>query len=137
MNFKARQRMVQRAERTLETSGLETVAHWDGLKRTWREGWTPFRIIAAGLATGFLVGRSEPLAAITGTRWVQIAGVTSEWFAIVRTNLMAGLEETADGDGNPDATDTRADAAGDPPAATEPPPHAPVPAEAATELSER
>lgn len=130
MSFKAQQRMVQRAERRLETSSLETVAHWDGLKQTWRDGWTPFRIVSAGLAAGFLVGRSAPLSAITGTRWVQIAGTMSEWFAIVRTNLVAGLDEALD-------DDVEAAEAAATQAAAEPPPRAPAPAEAATELSER
>lgn len=131
MSFKAQQRLVQRAERRLETCSLQTVSHWNGLKQTWRSGWTPFRIIAAGLTTGFLIGRSEPLSAITGARWVQIAGTMSEWFAIISTNLVAGLDQAVDDD--EDAAGTAAET----PAAAEPPPRAPAPAEAATELSER
>ena len=131
MSFKAQQRLVQRAERRLETCSVQTVSHWNGLKQTWRSGWTPFRIIAAGLTTGFLIGRSEPLSAITGGRWIQIAGTMSEWFAIISTNLAAGLDEAVDDD--TDAPDPAAEA----PAAAEPPLRAPAPAEAATELSER
>ena len=135
MSIKAQQRMVQRAERRLEACSLQTATHWDGLKQTWRDGWTPFRIISAGLAAGFLVGRSSPLSAITGTHWVQIAGTMSEWFAIVRANLVAGLDET--GDEDTQAAEAAASSTTPPQASTEPPPRAPTPAEAATELSER
>ena len=31
------------------------------VKTTWRESWTPGRIVIAGLASGFLVGRAQPL----------------------------------------------------------------------------
>jgi len=36
-------------------------ANWHQLVATWRAAWTPGRIVIAGLASGFLVGRAEPL----------------------------------------------------------------------------
>ena len=38
-----------------------TSAQWQQVKSTWRESWTPGRIVIAGLASGFLVGRAQPL----------------------------------------------------------------------------
>ena len=31
------------------------------MKIVWKEGWTPARIVIAGLASGFLIGRAKPL----------------------------------------------------------------------------
>ena len=61
MSFNALITKVTQAEQALESRERLTVARWDQLKRTWRESWTPGRIVIAGLASGFLVGRARPL----------------------------------------------------------------------------
>lgn len=61
MSFDALIQKVQQAEVALENSERLASAHWKELKIAWKEGWTPGRIVIAGLASGFLVGRAKPL----------------------------------------------------------------------------
>lgn len=61
MSFDALIQKVKQAEIALETSERRTAARWKELKLVWKEGWTPARIVIAGLASGFLVGRAKPL----------------------------------------------------------------------------
>ena len=61
MSFNALITKVTQAEQALESRERLTVARWDQLKRTWRESWTPGRIVVAGLASGFIVGRASPM----------------------------------------------------------------------------
>ena len=149
MNFEALRRRVERAERLVEGRSEATRCQWQILKDAWRQGWTPLRIIVAGGVTGFLVGRSEPLRALTGARWLQMVGSVSSMIASLQAAAAAtGAEEAAqsaeeaqvqaqtDGDGNSDdyveepLIDESFDQ--DPVTATQP-----RPAEAATEVSER
>lgn len=136
MKFAALQRRVQRSERLLEGRQQQALRHWGELKRAWREGWTPWRIVSAGLVAGFLTGRAEPLAALNGPRVLRMVGAVA--------NLFAGAQAAIGGFA--DAAGTDADAAGDAlpeePLVdedfdAETPAVAPSPAEAATELSER
>jgi hypothetical protein len=84
-------------ERLVEGRGLQTRDHWAGLKRNWREGWTPARIIAAGLVSGFISGRAEPLRALSGPRLLQMIGAVSGLFASVQASFAAEqAEEAAD-----------------------------------------
>jgi len=80
MRFKDLVQRVEDNERLLELQRSHAGASWRGLRSSWREGWTPTRILLAGLLSGFLVGRARPVRRIAGlpsTRWVQIA--TSLW----------------------------------------------------------
>ena len=106
------------------------VASYRHLRNSWREGWTPLRIVAAGLVSGFLVGRAEPLAAVGGARWLQMVGAVSSLFASAQATFAA--EQAGD------AVDTAEEIATDQAEEAEHPQHAtaPRPAEAATELSE-
>jgi hypothetical protein len=61
MSFDALIQKVKQAEVALEASERRTAAHWKELGILWKEGWTPGRIVIAGLASGFLVGRAKPL----------------------------------------------------------------------------
>lgn len=61
MSFDALIQKVKQAEIALETSERRTASRWKELKITWKEGWTPARIVLAGLTSGFLVGRVKPL----------------------------------------------------------------------------
>src|SRR3546814_1997938 len=60
---------------------LQTGVRADALKSTWRESWTPARIIIAGLAAGFLAGRADPARVLkqpgSGGRWIQLVGALS------------------------------------------------------------
>ena len=61
MSFDALIAKVEQAEQALEASERVASTQWQQVKTTWRESWTPGRIVIAGLASGFLVGRAKPL----------------------------------------------------------------------------
>jgi hypothetical protein len=123
------------------------------LKRNWREGWTPARIIAAGLVSGFVSGRAEPLRALSGPRLLQMVGAVSGLFASVQASFAAEQAEEAADTAEDVATDRAVEEAVVAPAeqrfeyvrpgarTSATPDEAfrtePRPAEAATEISER
>lgn len=135
MNFKALQRRVQRRERMVEGRAQLLGERWNALKSGWREGWTPWRIVSAGLVAGFLTGHAEPLRALTGPRLMQMIGAVSSLFASVQAAAAgeAAEEATERVAGAPLPEEPLVDEAFD----AEAPVVAPRPAEAATELSER
>ena len=153
MNYKQLQRRVDVAERRVESRGQQTAEHWASLKRNWREGWTPARIIAAGLVSGFVSGRAEPLRALSGPRLLQMIGAVSGLFASVQASFAAErAEEAADPAGDAATDQASAETVASPPeqqseyvrstARTSATPDEvfqtePRPAEAATEVSER
>ncbi|HVK52597.1 MAG TPA: protein sip-5 [Pseudoxanthomonas sp.] len=108
MNFERALRRVEKAEQLVEGRALQTQTHWSEFKSTWREAWTPGRIIVAGLVTGFLSGRAEPMRAMTGAKWLQMVGSLSSLFASVTAATAAGEASTA-----ADEASTAADEAGD------------------------
>ena len=55
---------VHQCEDVVEAREREVVADVRQLKASWLAAWTPWRIVAAGLATGFVVGRAEPMRAL-------------------------------------------------------------------------
>ena len=61
MGFDALITKVQQAEAALESRERQTGEQWRQCKLAWRRAWTPGRIVVAGLAAGFLVGRTRPL----------------------------------------------------------------------------
>ena len=157
MRFELLRQRVQRAERRVEGSIERAAAERSLLSQAWRKAWSPGRIVVAGLVSGFLVGRSEPLTRVGGARWLQLIGTVSSMLASLRAAAAseeanesadtAAREASAAADAASDApAPPPHDAAYDPGAATRRPPardaaeatvHAPAPAEAATELSER
>ncbi len=127
-------RKVQQAEDVLEARERRVAASYRHLTRTWREGWTPLRIVVAGLVSGFLVGRAEPLGSVGGARWLQMISAVSGLFASAQASVAAQQAENA-----ADEAGQVAEAAGtDPPVLEEATRviHQPRPAEAASELSE-
>ena len=55
------------------------------------------RIITVGLVSGFLVGRAEPLRALTGARMLQMVSALSGLFASAQATFAAEqAEEAAD-----------------------------------------
>lgn len=95
MNYKQLQRRVDIAERRVESRGERTREQWAALKLDWREGWTPARIIAAGLVSGFISGRAEPLRALSGPRLLQMIGAVSGLFASVQATVAAETAQEA------------------------------------------
>ena len=153
MNYEQLKRRVERAERLVEGRSLQTREHWTSLKRSWREGWTPARIVAAGLVSGFVSGRAEPLRALTGARLLQMVTAVSGLFASAQAAFAADqAEQAADSAGEAATAQTAETAVAEEPSPApykyEPPSARtgkaeavystqPRPAEASTELSER
>lgn len=73
---------VQQAEDALEEKERGVAANLRQLTHTWREAWTPARIVIAGLVAGFAVGRAEPLRAIGKSgNLMQLVSMVSSLFA--------------------------------------------------------
>lgn len=80
MRFEDLIQRVHEREHALELQRSHTRTRWQGLRTSWREGWTPTRIVLGGLLSGFLMGRAQPARRMVGlpaSRWVQIG--TSLW----------------------------------------------------------
>jgi hypothetical protein len=60
MSFESLITKVRQAESALEAKERQAAADFRQLKSSWRDAWTPGRIVIAGLVTGFLVGKLEP-----------------------------------------------------------------------------
>ncbi|KRA50774.1 hypothetical protein [Pseudoxanthomonas sp. Root630] len=139
MRFEKLLQHVQRAEQRVELRATHTQTQWTTLKQAWREGWTPGRILIAGVVSGFLVGRAEPLRTLTGARWMQMFSAVSSLLATAQAAAAAEqAEQAAD-----TAQDVQDQAEAEEPLVDEAFEDddivvtAPRPAEAATELSER
>lgn len=102
MSFKDLQAEVTRSERLLEARGEQLRTHAATFAASWRAGWTPARIVVAGLAAGFVFGRANPL------QWARQGG---DWMALLQraAPLLAMLQTAARQAG--DAAETAADKA--------------------------
>ena len=80
MNFKDNINRVRRAELAVEANEGVARDHWQRLRLAWRDAWTPGRIVIAGLASGFLVGRIDPKA--TGAGMVNLVSALASLFAV-------------------------------------------------------
>ena len=89
MSLKAQQARVQQAEQALQARVAETSSQARQLAACWHANLSPGRVIVAGLALGFVVGRARPL------QWAGSAGVlsmlrsVSQLFADVQVQLDA------------------------------------------------
>lgn len=161
MRFERLRDEVVMAERRVETRMLRAQTNWRVLKTVWRESWTPARILAVGLAGGFLFGRARPLkkmGTVSPTRWIQLATSLSGLIATFRAKQAAESAEVAAADAGQAAAEAEetVEAVATGSADVELTPDTPVrtvsdarrrpeapwtgeprPAEAATELSER
>lgn len=155
MKFEALRHRVKRAEQVVSIRVDQTQCSWFTLSQAWREGWTPLRIISVGLAGGFLAGKLEPGSTrFHGARWLQMIGSVSNLlasaqaaFASMQANEAAETaEQAADKvdeavDPTPPAAPARAAPAAAPRARVTATQEAaqpqPLPAEAATDVSER
>ena len=81
MGFDALITKVKQAEAALESREPHTVDQWQRLKDTWRDAWTPGRIVIAGAVAGFLVGRARPLRMADGGNVLQMVGALAGLFA--------------------------------------------------------
>lgn len=95
MRFEQLQQHVERAEKRVELRSAQTSLYWSILKQSWKDGWTPGRIIIAGVVSGFLTGRAEPLRAMTGARWMQMFTAVSSFVATAQAAAAAEQAEQA------------------------------------------
>lgn len=148
MNFSQLRRRVERAEQLVEGRQAETLTNWQSLRGAWRLGWTPPRIVIAGLVSGFIAGKLRPdqgrAVANQATRWVQMFSTVSGLFSAMQAQFASEQAERAGEHAEAAADSAQATAAEAPaPAAPAPTPSdelattPPRPAEAATEVSER
>jgi hypothetical protein len=89
---------VRQAEDALEARERQTAADWRQVKASWHALWTPGRIVLAGLASGFVVGKARPVGRVAGgSGLLQLASMLSGLFAGGSAQAAAqGAEEAAD-----------------------------------------
>lgn len=116
MRFSALQRRVKRAEQVVAVRLSDTQHNWGVLSQVWQQGWSPLRIIVAGVASGFVVGRFEVPGNVNAARWLQMVGSLSNLFAGAQaafaSAMAAHAADTADNAAEQaDVAATKADAA--------------------------
>ncbi|MGO1001131.1 hypothetical protein [Lysobacter sp. CA196] len=80
--FERLQRRVHKREHLLEGRYEQALERKAMLKARWHEAWTPGRIVIAGLVSGFLMGRAEPVKiAAKSSNLMQIITMLSGLFA--------------------------------------------------------
>ena len=97
MSFDALIAKVQQAEDALESRERDTAAQWRQFKSTWRQSWTPGRIVIAGLAAGFMVGRARPLRVASGGGVLQMLSALSGLLASGSAQVAAAHADDAAG----------------------------------------
>jgi hypothetical protein len=81
VSFDALIQKVRQAEAALEAQERRAGADWRQLRATWHSLWTPGRLVLAGLAAGFVVGRAEPFKRAAGGGVLQLVTALSGLFA--------------------------------------------------------
>ncbi|HEY5849818.1 MAG TPA: hypothetical protein VIT62_03505 [Lysobacter sp.] len=97
MRFEQLIQKVDQAEDVLEESERRVATQLGGLRDSWREAWTPGRIVIAGLVAGYVVGRAEPVRALSkGGGLMQVITMVSGLFAGGSAQVAAeGAEQAA------------------------------------------
>jgi hypothetical protein len=96
VSFEALIDKVHQAEAALEAKERETAADWRQLKSSWLASWTPGRIVVAGLVSGFIVGKVEPVKKVTtGGGFLQLVSTAAGLFAGGSAQAAAGKAEDA------------------------------------------
>lgn len=81
MSFDKLLRKVEQAEMALEARERQYSADMRQFKRSWRLTWSPGRIVAAGLALGFLAGRRDRTGGSEGSSILRMISVVSTLMA--------------------------------------------------------
>lgn len=98
MRFEQLIAKVRQAEAALEAHERSVAADLRQLKRSWRAAWTPGRIVIAGLVSGFMIGRAEPLRAVGKSGGLmQLVSMLSGLFAGGSAQVAASQAEQAAG----------------------------------------
>lgn len=111
MKFSVLRNRVKRCEQVVAVRLVDTQDHWGVLSQVWRSGWSPLRIIVAGVASGFVVGKLEIPGKVNGARWLQMVGSVSNLLASGQAAFASAMAAHAAGAAD-DAAE-QADAAAD------------------------
>lgn len=96
MGFKQLLTKVQQAEAALEARERRVADDWQRLKVSWKQAWTPGRLVIAGLVAGFMVGRAQPLRAVARSgQFMQLVTMLSGLFAGGSAQVAAAEAEHA------------------------------------------
>ncbi|WP_166210402.1 hypothetical protein [Cognatiluteimonas telluris] len=96
MSFESLIEKVRQAENALEARERQTAADWRQAKASWRDLWTPGRLLSVGLVSGFLVGKVEPARRMTrGSGALQLISAVAGLFAGGSAQAAAGDAEHA------------------------------------------
>ncbi|MEN4905000.1 protein sip-5 [Luteimonas sp. TWI1416] len=118
MNFEGLKTRVERAEALVDGRVVQTLDRHAALRSSWREAWTPSRIVIAGLIGGFAMGVSQPklalrrLGKLGGPKSLQMVSALSGLASSIQATIAAVTAKQA-----ADAADASEEAATD--AATE------------------
>ncbi|MDG2517212.1 hypothetical protein [Lysobacter soli] len=99
---------VHQCEDVVEAREREAIADVRHLKASWVAAWTPWRIVIAGLAAGFIVGRAEPMRAVAKSGGLmQIVSMAASLFAgssakVVADEATEAKEQVAEEAATPD-----------------------------------
>ena len=101
MSFHKLIKKVTDAEDAVEANERRVGADLRQLKSSWASMWTPGRIVIAGLASGFLIGRAEPLGTVARSGGLlRMAGTL--------TTLVSGFAAAVGSDGSDEPVTTDA-----------------------------
>ena len=96
MRFESLLDKVRQAETALEAKERQAGADWRQAKASWRDLWTPGRIVSVGLVSGFLVGKVEPAKQmVRGSGALQMLSAMAGLFAGGSAQVAAGHAEKA------------------------------------------
>lgn len=95
MNFAGLKNRVERAETLVEGRLVQTQDRYSALRSSWREAWTPPRILIAGFVMGFATGHLEPRRTLTklgrlgGPKSIQLLSALSGLLTSVQAAVAA------------------------------------------------
>lgn len=101
MNFEGLKNRVERAETLAEGRMIQTTDRYRALRVSWKEAWTPPRILIAGFVAGFATGHLEPRRALTklgklgGPKSIQLLSALSGLLTSVQATVAAATAEKA------------------------------------------
>jgi hypothetical protein len=96
MSFESLIDKVRQAETALEASERQAGANWRQFKVSWKDAWTPGRIVSFGLVSGFLVGKAEPAKRVVrGSGALQMLSAVAGLFAGGSAQAAAGHAQNA------------------------------------------
>lgn len=106
MSFEKLIDKVNQAEAALEAEERRVAADIRQMKASWRAAWTPGRIVIAGLVSGYMTGRAEPLQnAARNGGVVRIVTLLSGLFASTAAQSAAeDADDAAESAGRAEAT---------------------------------